>query len=71
MKLRIYTVWTCEDSDFVELFTDKTEAEKTFEEYGEFGRWQEDAIDITNCPIQLKNGDFTLEVKKAAQNNGS
>lgn len=39
--ITVYVVWTMEDGDNVDIFLDKEKAEELFEEYGEFGCWEE------------------------------
>lgn len=46
MKLKVYAVWTKEDSDCVDLFLDKEKAEALYEEYGEFGGWEEKEFNV-------------------------
>jgi len=45
-SVKLYIVWTLEDQDFVNVFTDEKAAEQAFQAYGEFGCWQEEEIEI-------------------------
>lgn len=40
----VYVVWSLEDTDNVDIFFNKKEAEALYQEYGEFGQWAEKEI---------------------------
>lgn len=46
-SITVYAVWTLEDQDNVDLFLDRDEANELYEEYEEYGRWEEQEFIIT------------------------
>jgi len=44
--ITVYVVWTMEDSDSVDIYLDQNEANKQFEDYGEFGCWEEKSFSL-------------------------
>lgn len=47
MEITVYVVWTLEDQDFVHIFVnDKAAAEYQYNEYGEFGCWEEKTVTV-------------------------
>lgn len=61
MKVPVYMVWSKEDSDIVNLFQNKDEAEALYESYGEFGMWEEKELDM---PDELPEGDGPAKAHK-------
>jgi hypothetical protein len=62
-KLTVYAVWTLEDCDNISLHLNKDEAEKEYESYGEFARWEEKSFEvkttvlITHIPLEEDDDD--------------
>jgi len=46
IMITVYVVWTMEDSDSVDIYLDQNEANKQFEDYGEFGCWEEKSFSL-------------------------
>jgi hypothetical protein len=44
IEITVYTVWTIEDSDYVEIFLKEDKAEERYKQYGEFGKWEQETF---------------------------